>query len=96
VVTRTDAAVASVEFVAVHAALLDEAVTVTTCVPPSAGALHVVGVTVTPTTACVTVIACPAMVAVALRLVTLDGFAAAVNVTLPLPVPLDALRVSHA
>jgi hypothetical protein len=35
------------------------------------------------------------MVTVALRLLTLDGLAAAVSVTLPVPVPLAALHVSH-
>jgi hypothetical protein len=56
-----------------------------------------VGVTVNVAVpaACVTDTAWPAIVAVALRAVSLDGFAVAVRTTLPLPVPLAALNVSH-
>ena len=65
--------------------------------PPPAGALQLVGVTVkvADPAACVTAMACPATVAVAVRLVT-DALVAAVSVTLPLPVPLAALNVNHA
>jgi hypothetical protein len=35
------------------------------------------------------------MVTVALRLLTVDGLAAALSVTFPLPVPFGALHVSH-
>ncbi len=83
--------------VAVHVASLTEAVTATGCVPPSVGAAQLVGVTVNVAepAACVTVIACPATVAVALRLATLDGFAVAASVTLAVPVPPGALSVSQ-
>jgi hypothetical protein len=81
----------------VQVASLDDAVTVTVCVPPAAGAFQLVGVTVklAVPAAWATLIACPATVAVALRLVT-EALVAAVSVTLPLPVPLTALSVSHA
>jgi hypothetical protein len=74
------------------------AVTVTAREPPAPGALQVVGRTVTPTVpaACVTATLWPAMMTVALRLSTLDGLAAAVNVTLPVPLPLAALHVSQS
>jgi hypothetical protein len=77
-------------------ASLSDGVTVTLCVPPPAGAVQLVGVTVNVAVpaACVTVTLCPAMVAVAVRVAALV-VAAAVRVTLPLPVPLAALRVSH-
>jgi hypothetical protein len=83
--------------VAIHAASVCDAVTATACVPPTAGAAQLVGVTVKLAlpAACVTVIACPATVAVALRADTLDGFAVVLSVTVPLPVPLAALSVSH-
>jgi hypothetical protein len=72
-------------------------VIVTLRVPPTAGALQLVGVTanVAGAAACVTVTVCPAIVAVALRLVTPEGFALAVSVTLPVPIPLATLSVSH-
>jgi hypothetical protein len=84
--------------VAVQAASVWEAVTVIVCAPPPAGAAQVVGVTVklAVPAAWVTDTGWPARVAVALRLVRLDGFGAAVRVTLPLPLPLAALRVSQA
>ena len=77
-------------------ASLSDVVTVTFCVPPLAGALQVVGVTVNVAdpAACVTEIAWPATVAVALRLVT-DALVAAVSVTLPLPAPVGELTVSQ-
>ena len=58
------------------------------CVPPSAGALQVVGerLNVAVPAACVTVTVCPAMVAVAVRVSTLV-VAAAVSVTVPFPDP---------
>jgi hypothetical protein len=56
-----------------------------------------VGLTVTVATpaACVTTTACPARSTVALRLDRLEGFAAAVSVTLPLPVPLAGATVTQ-
>jgi hypothetical protein len=83
--------------VAVHAASVCEAVTATASVPPPVGAAQLVGVTVNVAVpaACVTAIAWPATVAVALRLVTLDGFALAANITLPVPVPPAVLGVSQ-
>ena len=83
--------------VADHAASLSDAVTVTLCVPPPAGALQLVGetVNVADPAACVTLMVCPATVAVALRLVT-EALVAAVRVTLPLPVPVAELTVSQA
>ena len=82
---------------AVHAASLKVDVTVTALVPPPVGDAQLVGVTVNVAVpaACDTVIACPATVAVALRLVTLDGFALAASVTLLVPVPPAALSVSQ-
>jgi hypothetical protein len=82
--------------VAVHAASLNDAVTVTLCVPPPAGALQLVGVTVNVAepAACVTVTLCPAIVAVAVRVAALV-VAAAVRVTLPLPAPVGELTVSQ-
>ena len=82
---------------AVHAASPGVAPTVTVCAPPTAGAAQIVGVTekVAVPAAWVTVTIWPAMVAVAVRAFTADGFAGAVNVTALLPIPFDALSVSH-
>ena len=80
---------------AVQATVEGLTVTVTTSVPPPAGALHVVGLSVTVPPACVTLTVFPPSVTVPVRLVKLV-VDAAVRVMLPLPVPLVGLTVNQA
>ena len=81
---------------AVHVTSLGVAVSVTGCVSPLAPTSHVGGVSVSTGNAprCRTVTTLPATVTVPTRSFA-DGCAAAVSVTVPLPVPPAALTVSH-
>jgi hypothetical protein len=79
---------------AVHWTVSGVDATVTNLVPPTAGALHAVGESVTVPAAWVTVTDWPAIVAVAVRGAPLV-VDAAVSVSVADPVPLAGVTVSH-